>query len=71
MLSIGEDIVEDLKNSLMTPKNSSKIVEIEPEEEPIVEEVVPRLSSVKEEEEKDQSQTFTSIELEPEDEFWD
>ena len=71
MLSIGEDIVEDLKNSLMTPKTSSKIVEIEPEEEPIVEEVVPRLSSVKEEEEKDQSQTFTSIELEPEDEFWD
>ena len=71
MLSIGEDIVEDLKTSLMTPKNSSKIVEIEPEEEPIVEEVVPRLSSVKEEEEKDQSQTFTSIELEPEDEFWD
>ena len=55
----------------MTPKNSSKIVEIEPEEEPIVEEVAPRLSSVKEEEEKDQSQTFTSIELEPEDEFWD
>ena len=46
MFSIGEDIVEDLKNSLMTPKNSSKIIEIEPEEEPILQEPVPKLSEV-------------------------
>ncbi len=36
MLGIGEDIVDDLKISLMTPRNSAKIIEIEPEAEPIV-----------------------------------
>lgn len=47
--------------------NPSRIEEIEPEEEPIVE-VVPKLSEVKEEED---SSTWTSIELDPEDELCD
>jgi hypothetical protein len=61
---IGEEIVEDLKHSLLSPSGSF-IAEIEPEEEPVLE-PVKKLSEVKEE-----SETFTSIELDPEDELWD
>ena len=61
---IGEEIVEDLKHSLLSPSGSF-IAEVEPEEEPILEPVA-KLSEVKEE-----SETFTSIELDPEDELWD
>lgn len=72
MLGIGEDIVDDLKISLMTPRNSAKIIEIEPEAEPIVQDPLPKLSEVIEEEDQENAlNTFTSIELDPEDEFWD
>jgi len=36
MSKIGEDVIDELKMSLLTPKKSSgKIQEVEPEEEPI------------------------------------
>ena len=70
--NIGDDIVEDLKLSLLSRSNSY-IDAIEPEEEPVLEAPINKLSEVLEDpdDSKKSQKSFTSYELDSEDELCD